>query len=114
MDGTFPNLDAAKAVAKPGFAPIIPNLVFPSSLYGKPIPMMEWIVDGWNPDRRCNACLWRRRCWQDVARSAPHGLYGTRQNPGARCQSITASPLASSAKMMTTSCTVGNTTSSAT
>jgi RecA-family ATPase len=29
--------------------PIVPKLVFPTSLRGKPIPSMEWIVDGWIP-----------------------------------------------------------------
>jgi RecA-family ATPase len=29
--------------------PVIPNLVFPTSLRGKPIPEQDWIVDGWIP-----------------------------------------------------------------
>jgi RecA-family ATPase len=36
------------AKAKP-VEPIVPKLVFPTSLRGKPIPSMEWIVDGWIP-----------------------------------------------------------------
>jgi RecA-family ATPase len=42
-----PHVSGDKEKPKP--APIIPKLVFPSSLRGLPIPEMEWIVDGWIP-----------------------------------------------------------------
>lgn len=32
-------------------APIVPKLVYPTSLRGKPIPVMEWAVDQWVPLR---------------------------------------------------------------
>jgi RecA-family ATPase len=35
----------------PQLTPIVPNLVYPTSLRGKPLPVMEWIVDQWIPMR---------------------------------------------------------------
>ena len=46
-EGTTRRPDTSGDKPKPG--PVIPDLVFPTSLYRKPIPVMEWIVDGWIP-----------------------------------------------------------------